>query len=120
MVNGFGIYDGDYVGKNTTNKIYQVWRSMIKRCYSKNVTESYKNTTIHDEWKYYSSFEKWYNNNYKENYSLDKDIIGGELNQYSSRTCAFVPREVNNCILDSNTIGSKYPIGVSYHKKEKI
>lgn len=122
MVYGFGIYDGDFEGKNSTNKIYQVWRGMIKRCYSpKSLSSqpSYIGTTVSDEWIYYSNFEKWYHTNYIDGYFLDKDIISGSSQLYSPETCAFVPREINNSILEGRSPHTQYPLGVSYHTKKK-
>ncbi|AFC21631.1 HNH endonuclease [Cronobacter phage vB_CsaM_GAP32] len=80
MIYGFGIYDGTFVGKNNENLIYQIWVGMIKRCYSTRhqiANPSYIGTTVSDDWKLYSNFEKWYNENYIDGFYLDKDIIGG-------------------------------------------
>lgn len=122
MVYGFGIYDGNFIGDNSKNKVYQCWRGMIKRCYSLKSLEkqpSYQGTTVCDEWKLYSTFEIWYNENYVDGYSLDKDIINGSAKLYSPDTCVFVPRDINNSILESNNNESVYPLGVTYHKKKK-
>lgn len=122
MIYGFGIYDGTFVGKNNENRIYQVWVGMIKRCYStrhQSTNPSYIGTTVSDDWKLYSNFERWYNENYIEGFFLDKDIIGGSKKLYSPETCAFVPREINNCITESNSSSSEYSLGVCYHKKKK-
>lgn len=121
MVYNFGTYDGTFVGKNNDNPVYQVWVGMIKRCYSQtNFSRSptYINTTVCDEWSLYSNFEMWYNANHIDGFFLDKDIIGGSTNTYSPLTCAFVPRELNNSILDRKS-ESPYLIGVCYHKKKK-
>lgn len=119
MIHNFGIYDGNFIGKNNDNKIYQSWYAMIRRCYGKNKQDSYENVTIHDEWKYYSNFEKWFNLNCVDGYVLDKDILCGGIKIYSPSTCAFVPNEINNCIRESKKWNNQYPLGVSYHKKKK-
>ena len=52
MIYNFGIFDGLYVGKNSCNKIYQLWYTMIKRCYGSKIQESYLGVTVHTDWKY--------------------------------------------------------------------
>lgn len=113
----FGINDvvGDSKPSSPYYKIYDLWRGIIKRCYSDNRSQknmSYINTTICDEWEYYSNFKEWFQNNYIEGYQLDKDIIGGDKNIYSPETCAFVPGLINSCVIDGNR-GNNY-VGVSY------
>ena len=127
LVYGYGI--NDIVGNeidgyaNSKNKCYQTWGGILERCFSESFHEkytSYIGTTLCDEWKYYSEFKKWYDDNKKDGYELDKDIIGGNRKHYSPSTCAFVPSIINCCILDGKkrTL-NLLPLGITYHKAEK-
>lgn len=121
MIYGVGIYDGLKGKANNKNKMYQLWSSMLKRCYSEKFLEnhpSYIETLVCDEWKYYSKFEEWAKEHYIDNYQLDKDLISGDRKIYSPDTCSFVPKELNTCILESNS-NTEYPIGVYYQQKAK-
>lgn len=87
-------------------RIYQVWSSMIKRCYSeKSLAHSpaYAKCIVCDEWLLLSNFvkdvkeldgyDKWLEN--KGKYALDKDIKIGRENIYSPKHCSFVTHEEN-------------------------
>lgn len=124
MIYGVGINDikGGSNKYHPDYKIYDIWQSMIKRCYNKeyqNKFPHYKDVIVCDEWLYYSKFREWAKNNYIEGYQLDKDIIGGNLKIYSPDTCAFVPQIINTCILDGSSVDSLYPIGTYYLNKSK-
>lgn len=79
-------------------KSYKCWNDMIRRCYNKN-EKSYKTygargVTICDEWKLFSNFKRWYDENYVEGYVVDKDIAG--LNEYSPDGCVFISKSENS------------------------
>lgn len=85
------------------NKIYELWRGMIRRCYYdleyyKN--SSYKNTCMCDEWLNFSNFHKWAVDNYISGFVLDKDLLqlGMDNKVYGLETCIFIPENVNNFI----------------------
>ncbi|HCQ0858605.1 TPA: hypothetical protein OGU99_000531 [Escherichia coli] len=122
MIYNFGINDipGDSIPSSLDYHIYDKWTGIIRRCYSLKRTDknlSYINTTVCDEWKYYSNFKKWFKLHYIEGYQLDKDIIGGDKDIYSPETCAFIPGLINSCIIDGNR-GNNY-IGVSYFNDDR-
>ena len=78
----FGIGVNDYDGHVRINgkiiKSYDVWHSMIERCYSKKSHKkrpTYIGCKVHKEWLYFSNFKKWFDENYIEGYELDKDIL---------------------------------------------
>ena len=81
------------------NKIaYKHWINMIQRVYCekyKSLYPTYKNTSVSPMWLVFKEFLKWFENNYVENWVLDKDIIGKENKIYSPETCIFVPAEIN-------------------------
>ena len=112
--NGVGKYIISINGKRT--KAAQTWKGILERCYSDEKQEkypSYKNVDVFKEWHNYQNFAKWFEENYIEDFHLDKDILSKNNKIYSPETCAFVPREIN--ALFSNKIINKgiYPTGVS-------
>ena len=86
---------------NIREKSYQHWKSLIERCYSEKYQErqpSYKGCTVCDEWKYFSNFKKWFDENYIEGYQLDKDLFVKGNKVYSPEYCCFLPRELNSVL----------------------
>lgn len=98
-------YLGDVV-PSYESRLYNMWRSMVLRCYDKN-NESYnryggKGVYVHKSWHSFSefykdvftipNFQKWYCNVGK--WSLDKDYLNGSV--YSKDTCMFLPKELNS------------------------
>lgn len=123
-VYGIGINDvpNDCKRKNENFKIYDSWKHMLERCYCEKLRKkhpSYIGVTVCEEWKIYSNYKEWYLMNYKENYFLDKDLIGGSLKLYSPETCAFIPLVLNNCLLEGASTDNNLPMGVKYKKKHK-
>ena len=118
LVCGFGVNDYDplsvYRNKDI-RKSYNIWVQMISRCYCKNNNRfvQYYDCKVSDEWSKFSSFYKWWTENYKEGYHLDKDLIGKEQRLYSPQTCCFVPQEINSFLLKRRTVKSDMPRGVS-------
>ena len=113
----FGINDCLYEEKNI---MYKVWSDMIYRCYSDFMsTEAYKNVKICDEWRLLSNFKKWFDENYIEGYTIDKDILqyDKKYKVYSPETCLFVPRYINSMIVSCNSKYGKYLKGVDKSKK---
>lgn len=114
---------GEYksrVGKKDTRE-YTVWRHMIVRCYSENLSSknlSYKDCTVADEWHNYQNFAEWYiNHEYSDlGYQLDKDILVSGNRVYSPETCTLVPHEINTMLCDNPTKRGLLPIGVCYAK----
>lgn len=99
---GFGKHKaGD--GKGGTNKTYQTWKDMIKRCYCpkrQKASPTYKGCTVCKEWHNFQNFAKWYDENYPDDggdYFLDKDISCHERRGklYSPKTCSMVTRQEN-------------------------
>ena len=118
---GVGVYDKIYEDK----KIYTRWIGILKRCYSEKELKkcpTYKDVFICKEWKIYSNFEKWYNENYYEiegeAMELDKDILIKGNKIYSPDTCIFVPHRINSLFTKSNKARGNFPIGVTFHKAQ--
>lgn len=97
---------------------YQAWTSMLERCYSnkyQNKKSTYIGCTVCDEWLLFSNFKKWFdnpNNNYKQGYQLDKDILVKGNKIYSPNTCCIVPASINTIFKNRKKNRGVYPIGV--------
>lgn len=127
-VYGVGIVGGDKITDDNgkIKREYNTWQHMLKRCYSdefKKKRKTYKDCTVCDEWLYYPSFKKWYNENYyevnNEKMCLDKDILNKGNKIYSPETCVFVPERINTLFIKKNANRGGCPIGVSWHKRDK-
>jgi len=114
---GIGVNDvPDAIG----SKLYTVWSSMLRRCYSEIYQKnkpSYKEFSVCEQWLKLSGFREWFIDNYLEGFELDKDILIPTARIYSPETCCFVPREVNSLLIARNGKGGK--LGVYYKTKNK-
>ena len=88
---------------------YADWSSMLIRSYSeefKNKKKSYTNVTCCDEWRTFSNFLAWFEDNGQpfnvvKGLALDKDLksLWGYL--YSPENCIYIPSELNTMLLMS-------------------
>ena len=120
-----GFNDGIYPSVGT--KEHSLWRSMLARCYKESnllKKPTYRDCEVSDNFKDYTYFYEWCNkqvgfNSLDENervFALDKDLLVKGNKVYSENTCVFVPMEINNLIVKSDSIRGDYPIGVVYDK----
>lgn len=121
---GEGKYKTKENGKHT--KCYEIWNSMLQRCYSEKCHEkrpSYKVCTVSKEWLNFQNFAKWYDNNFYEiegqRIELDKDILIKGNKIYSSDTCIFVPHNINTLFIKPYKCRKELPIGVVYYKQTR-
>jgi hypothetical protein len=130
LVSGHGIYEkGKYIAtiNKKMTKEYQTWQDILKRCYSPKYHEkrpTYVGCIMCEEWIYFQDYAEWHNENYYsipngESLAIDKDILYKGNKIYSPETCIFVPESINNLLTKSNGSRGKYPIGVSYNKRDK-
>ena len=127
------VCDVGYLGSNLELKtsyngkkcpIYNRWFSMLERCYSKKVHErfpTYVGCYTSDDFKDYSKWRKWYDNyQYKhDGWQLDKDLLVKGNKIYSSETCVFLPREINQILVKRTVSRGKYLIGVCWSKTNR-
>lgn len=109
-------YCGDGVYTATKHpKHYNVWRSMLKRVYNKKGEhyKYYESIIVCENWHNFQNFAEWFDNNYKEGFELDKDILIKGNKVYSPETCCFVPQEVNKLFTKRRSERGDTPIGVS-------
>ena len=122
MVSGFGI--NDYEGVISDNgkelKSYQTWRNIIARCYCDNTRKRYRTYSsceVSCEWRYFSNFKKWFDENYIEGYDMDKDLISPNNHLYSAETCVFIPHRLNTLFRKLGRVKECSMAGVAYYKK---
>lgn len=125
IIYGFGIndYDKSVKVKNRHIYSYSLWRGIIRRGYDNNVKvrqPTYQDCSVCDEWRYFSNFKRWFDENYVEGYVLDKDILVKGNKIYSPETCCFVPEEINVIFTKRQRYRGKYPIGVHKDRKSYI
>ena len=111
-------------------KEYELWKNMIKRCYSKSYHEkfpTYSSCSVSENFRYYPYFKEWCNKQAgytsqddKGNaFQLDKDILVKGNKVYSEELCVFVPKEINMLMVKCGRIRGDNPIGVFYHNRDK-
>lgn len=107
-------------------KCYNTWYNMLQRCYDEKYHEkysTYKGCEVNNELLCYQNFGDWFIDNYYEiegqKMCLDKDILVKGNKIYSPDTCIFVPERINILFVKCNNDRGEYPIGVSYHKRDK-
>ena len=101
-------------------KYYEVWKDMLKRCYSNKYLESnpsYNGTSVCNDWLYATVFRKWMDEQDWQGKSLDKDIIVPKSKLYSPDTCGFVLQATNKFVIARDASRGRYPIGVTLCKR---
>lgn len=122
-VKGVGINDVPHrinIGKKLL-PAYSAWLNMLRRCYDARHTSKYPTylgCSVCEEWLMFSNFEKWYNENHRDSYDLDKDIIKRGNKVYCPEYCAYVPKQINYLLGKNLWKRGAFPIGVSY-KRDK-
>jgi hypothetical protein len=89
----------------THSKIYITWQSMLQRCYDGKYQQkypTYKECTVCDDWHNLQVFAEWFEENYKENCALDKDVLLKGNKIYNPENCTFIPQEINKLFIKSN------------------
>lgn len=128
LVHGIGVNDVWYKtttmvdGKEITCPYYSRWYSMLQRCYSKKEQlrssgSSYKGCSVCEEWKTFSNFRTWMENQEWKGKQLDKDIIVPANKVYSPEICMFVTGKVNSLLTDSRSSRGNYKKGVYFLEK---
>ena len=123
------IGEGKYTSGNSAKhtRQYEVWVSMLRRCYDPyyiNKYITYKDVVVDKDFHNFQNFCIWDKDNYyeipNEKMHLDKDILcrAYELDDkiYSSNTCIYVPSRINMLFTKRDNHRGNYPIGVSWHK----
>lgn len=98
------------------NPAYRTWKNMLLRCYGPSFSDrfpAYTGCTVAPEWHNFQIFAEWYHTQViGEGWGLDKDLIVKGNKVYSAETCSFVPREINNLLLNHKNGRGDLPQGV--------
>lgn len=122
-----GINDGEIDAVHT--RIYQIWHGMIMRCYNDKAQEknnAYRGVSVCEDWLTFSSFLKWVESSesgYRDDYDIDKDILGKDAKLYSPDTCCFVHPRINKLLIKQGRRtykGMDLPLGVTFSKGRYI
>ena len=98
---------------------YDVWVSMLKRCYSEKVQSrqpTYKGCIVCEEWLIFSNFKAWMETQDWEGKQLDKDLLKEGNKVYCPEYCIFVDGRVNKFVTDRSNYRGEYMLGVNLHK----
>ncbi len=99
-------------------RAYRVWFGMLKRCYGKGSAyrAAYDGCVVDEEWRLFSNFKKFYDDNYQPGFELDKDLLSPGNKIYSSKNCVFIPQALNSFVTSRDSRRGDYPIGVCLRK----
>ena len=122
---GFGINDSlePIRYKEKVGLSYKTWTSMIRRCYSDRYHKhkpTYVGCEVCDEWRYFSNFKRWFDENFKDGYVLDKDILVQGNRVYSPHTCCFVPPYINGLLAMNASHRGKLKTGVYLYQGKYV
>ena len=125
IIYGYGIndYDGLIKINGEHLKSYHLWTAMLERVYDKTQKRTcviYEGCSVCEEWKYFSNFKKWFDENYIEGYALDKDILHRGNKIYSPENCVYVPKFINSILLFRGRDRGEYPVGIYINKRGKF
>ena len=102
------------------NKYYDIWHSMLQRCYDLKLQEkysTYKGCKVEEYLLNFQHMGKWIEENYYkvpgERMHLDKDILCKGNKIYSRDTCIFVPERINTLFVKRDMSRGNSPIGVT-------
>ena len=128
---GVGVLGAKYPTRvnGAHTKEYELWNSMLTRCYSDSSKErrlTYEGCDVSNNFKSYEYFYEWCNkqigfsNEGNENpFHLDKDLLIKGNKVYSEDTCVFIPAEINTLLIKCAATRGECLIGVSWHKTRK-
>lgn len=113
---GMNDFDGSISKDGIIILSYSTWCSILSRVYSEkqlSTHSSYSDCTVCEDWKLFSNFKQWFDENHIEGYEIDKDILVEGNKIYSPDTCRYVPKHINRLIRAPKRV-SEYGNGVYY------
>ena len=124
LVQGWGINDEGSSsvrlsdGSMVKCPLYRSWCRMLERCFSQSWKERYKtyeDSLCCEDWRYFSAFKLWAQDQPWQGNDLDKDLLVFGNKEYSPETCIFIPPMINKALRIVRT-GKNLP-GVSFQSK---
>lgn len=118
---GVGVNDVHYMIRPLVNDVqlldpaYMAWVDMMRRAYDQKFHErqpTYSGVTVCKEWHSFSAFRAWWLNNYREGFSLDKDLLVVGNREYAPDACIYIPQSLNTFTVDNGASRVELPIGV--------
>ena len=106
-------------------KEYELWTSMLKRCYSdayKKKYPTYEGCEVSDNFKNYEYFYEWWHNQIgfdNDGWQLDKDLLIKGNKVYSESTCVFIHQEINKILVKREASRGEHLIGVYWCNTKK-
>ncbi len=121
LVYDVGVNDATYPVKvrGVQMKSYSCWLRLLTRCYNSNLhklQKTYEDCYVCEDWKYFTKFKEWYDENFVEGWHLDKDLLVEGNKMYSPETCIYIPQQINCMFAINKKNRGKYPLGVSFKK----
>ena len=126
-VYGVGVLGTKYQAKikGVQTKEYDLWQSMLKRCYSnvyKKKRPTYEGCKVSENFLHYEYFYEWCNKQIgfgNKDWQLDKDLLVKGNKVYSEDYCVFIPQEINKVLIKRTASRGEYLIGVCWSKTHK-
>lgn len=123
LIFGVGFLGSGQYTKSNSKKAYNVWYSMLMRCYDSKEQEenpSYKDCVVCSEWYNFQNFASWHLEHSKCNDAqIDKDVRIKGNKVYSPDTCCMLPAYINKIFVKRKSCRGNTPIGVEYESKRK-
>lgn len=129
-VYGVGYFgEGNYKASENRkhSRVYKTWNHILERCYSDKFQEkhpTYIGCEVSEEFHDFQNFGEWDSENFYqiegERMELDKDILVKHNKIYSPENCIYVPQTINLLFTKRQNDRGGNPIGVSYHKRDRI
>jgi len=129
LIFGVGVNDSSHpiFSNGKVSKTYEIWHSMLRRCYSKVYQVSkptYIDCFVSEDFKFFTKFEEWaveqagFGNS---SWHLDKDLLVDGNKEYCAEHCVFIPSELNTLFLKGakSRVDNGLPIGVSFKSANK-
>lgn len=118
---GLGYYGVPEEGRvyEYAKQSYSTWNAMMQRCHNpvkRKTHASYEGCWVNPEWYNFQNYLKWYQQEYKPGWHMDKDIAFKGNKEYSKDTVFCVPPEVNGFLVLRTRDRGKWPIGVTQHR----
>lgn len=101
---------GKYVSSSSGREAYLAWSCIWRRIQEPDLFPTYTNCYVSEQWQNFQNFAKWYYENYRPGWVLDKDIIYPGNRCYGEEFCAYIPADVNSFF--TSKMGDSLPRGV--------